>query len=219
MKLGIVGAGRISQALATRLVPAGYEIMMSNSRGVEAVSEVAEAYGCRPGTAADAAQFGDVVVVTVPLNRLGALPVEAIGCRIVIDTCNYYPNRDGDRPEFERGPETTSGYLQKLLPSAKVVKAFNSIMSPQLATGGVAIASGARHALPIASDDPASAKVVEQIVRDAGLDPFFCGGLGESWKFERARPAYCRPLDAHELREVLASTTRTDFVPEGSWRA
>lgn len=218
MKLGIIGAGRIGQALATRLVPQGYDIMLANSRGVEAVREIAEAHGCTPGTAEAAARWGDVVVVTVPLNRLEALPVAAIGGRIVIDTCNYYPGRDGAHPEFETGPETTSGFVQKLLPQAVVVKAFNSIMSPQLAAGGAATAGGGRHALPIASDSPAAAEIVARIVRDTGLEPVFAGPLAESWKFERARPAYCRPLEAGALRAALAATRKTDFVPEGSWR-
>lgn len=219
MKIGIIGAGRIGQALAKRLVPHGHEIMLSNSRGLEAVREIAEACGCAPGSAEDAAQFGDIVVVTVPLNRLNDLPVKAIGDKIVIDTCNYYPNRDGERAEFESGPETTSGSLQKLLSGARVVKAFNSIMAPQLADGGTATPSGGRHALPIASDDAEAADVVAEIVRDTGLEPVYAGTLNESWKFERARPAYCRPMDADALRATLAATQKGDFVPEGSWRA
>ena len=218
MKIGMIGAGRIAQALAKQLIPHGHEIMFSNSRGADAVREVAEASGCVPGSAEEAAQFGDVVVVTIPLNRLDDLPVEAIGDRIVIDTCNYYPNRDGERPEFEAGPETTSGYVQSLLPNAKVVKAFNSIVSPQLADGGATTPSGGRHALPIASDFPEAAEVVAQIVRDTGLDPVYTGPLADSWKFERARPAYCRPLDADALRAELADTKKEDFVAEGSWR-
>lgn len=218
MKIGMIGAGRIAQALAKRLVPLAYEIMLSNSRGIEAVRETAEAAGCVPGSAEEAAQFGEVVVLTVPLNRLDVLPVEAIGDRIVIDTCNYYPGRDGPRPEFETGPETTSGHVQTLLPKARVVKAFNSIMSAQLAEGGVATPSGGRHALPIASDSPEAADVVAGVVRDTGLDPVFAGPLADSWKFERARPVYCRPLDAAALRAGLEKTARDDWVPENSWR-
>lgn len=218
MKIGIIGAGKIGQALAKRLVPAGHEIMMSNSRGVEGVRAIAEEHDCIPGSAEDAARFGEVVVVTIPLHRLPELPVEAIGGRIVIDTNNYYPDRDGVRPEFESGAETTSGWLQRFLPRARVVKAFNSILARHLAEGGAPTPTGRRHALPIAGEDPEAVEIVAGIVRDTGLDPTPSGSLAESWRFERARPAYCRPLDADALRVALEATKRTDFVPEGSWR-
>ena len=218
MKIGIVGAGRIASALVTRLAPKGHELMISNSRGAEAVRETAEALGCHGGSAEEAAQFGDVTVVTVPLNAFDTLPADAIGQRIVIDTCNYYPGRDGVHPEFEGGGETTSGQLQRKLPKARVVKAFNSIMSPHLEQGGKTPPSGGTPALPIASDDEQAATVVSQIVRDTGFEPVHAGPLAESWRFERARPVYCRPLDARALQAGLAATRPEDFVPENSWK-
>lgn len=218
MKIGIIGAGAIGKALARRLVNAGHEIMIANSRGADAVRETAEALGCVAGTAEDAAAFGDVVVVTVPLDQFDVLPASAIGDRIVIDTCNYYPDRDGVRAEFEDGSETTSGRLQKTLSSAEVVKAFNSILAGQLAAGGAETPSGGRHALPIASDSVEAAGIVAGIVNDTGLEAVYAGPLAESWRFERARPVYCRPLDAAALRRALERTLRSDFVQEGSWR-
>ena len=218
MKIGMIGAGRIASALVERLAPHGHELMISNSRGREAVQETADALGCLAGSAEDAAAFGEVTVVTVPLNRFDTIPAEAIGDRIVVDTCNYYPGRDGPHPEFEGGGDTTSEQLQRMMPQARVVKAFNSIMSAHLAEGGRPTPSGGLHALPIASDDAAAADVVAQIVRDCGLDPVYAGPLKDSWKFERARPVYCRPLDAEALREGLAATTPQDFVPENSWK-
>src|SRR5690606_6863293 len=127
-----------------------------------------------------------------------------------------YPGREGVRPEFENGGETTSGLLQTLLPRAKVVKAFNSILSLHLSQGGAAI-DGGQHALPIASDDPAATEIVADLVRDVGLEPVYAGVLEESWKFERARPVYCRPLVANQLRSGLEQTEISDFVPDGSW--
>lgn len=219
MKIGIIGAGKLAFALARRLVASRHEVMISNSRGVEGVRSMAEDIGCLPGSAADASRFGSVVVVSVPLKSYGRLPVEAIGDRIVVDTGNYYPGREGVWAEFEDGTETTSGFLQKILPRARVVKAFNSILSTYLVRGGADLPGGARHALPIAGDDPAAVDVVAGIVRDAGLDPVNAGPLADSWKFERARPVYCRPLDAAELKAGLEQTTVKAFVPEGSWAA
>ena len=219
MRIGFVGSGRLGQALAKRLVAAGHDIMISNSRGREAVLQTAQDIGCQAGSASDAARFGDIVVVSVPLSAFALLPVEAMGERIVVDTCNYYPTRDGVRPELENGGETTSSLLQKTLPKAVVVKAFNSVLASHLARGGVATPDGERHALPIASDDPAAGAIVGKLVEDAGFASVFSGPIVESWQFERARPGYCRALSAAMLRQVLAETQRSDFVTEGSWRS
>ena len=219
MRIGFIGAGRLGQALAQRLVAAGHEVMLSNSRGREAVAPIAARLGCAAGAAAEAARFGDIVVVSVPLNAFDALPAQAIGGRIVVDTCNYYPQRDGERPELERGGETTSGLLQKALPEAVLVKAFNSALATHLARGGAPTPDGLRHALPYASDVAQAAAIGARLIGDAGFDPVFCGSLAESWRFERARPAYCRALAADALRQALARTQAADFVPEGSWRS
>ena len=218
MQIGFIGAGRLGQALAKRLVAAGHAIMLSNSRGAEAVRDTAERLGCRAGTAKDAAKFGEVVVVSVPLRALPSLPAVTIGRRIVVDTCNYYPERDGLFPDLESGAETTSGLLQKTLPNAVVVKVFNSVLASHLVRGGAVLPGGRRHALPYAADDLAMGNLVAQLVNDAGFDAVFAGPIKESWRFERARPSYCRVLDAHSLRALLETTRRIDFVPEGSWR-
>ncbi len=219
MRIGFVGSGRLGQALAQRLIVAGHDVMLSNSRGPEALAPVAARLGCRAGSSAEAAAYGDVVVVSVPLKAFGHLPASAIGRRVVVDTCNYYPDRDGIHPGLERGGETTSGLLQMAVPDAAVVKAFNSVLAPHLAQGGIPTQDGRRHALPYASDSAGGASIGERLIVDAGFDPVFCGRLGESWRFERARPAYCRALPAGALREILERTQATDFVPEGSWRS
>ena len=219
MKIGIIGAGRLGQALARRLVGAGHEVMLSNSRGHDAVREIARTVGCLGGSAEDAAAFGEIAVVSVPLSALNRLPVDAIGAKITMDTCNFYPARDGVHLELEGGGETTSGLLQKALAKAIVVKAFNSVLAPHLAKGGAAPADGARHALPTASDDADAAAVVGRLVDDTGFEPVFIGPIRDSWRFERARPGYCRVLGAAALRQVLAETKPDSFVPEGSWRS
>ena len=219
MKIGIIGAGRLGQALARRLVGAGHEVMLSNSRGHDAVREIARTVGCLGGSAEDAAAFGEIAVVSVPLSAFSRLPVDAIGAKITMDTCNFYPARDGVHPELEGGGETTSGLLQKALAKAIVVKAFNSVLAPHLAKGGAASADGARHALPIASDDAVAAAVVGRLVVQTGFEPVFIGPIRDSWRFERARPGYCRVLGAAALRQVLAETKPDSFVPEGSWRS
>lgn len=218
MNIGMIGAGRLGQALAHRLVSAGHQVMISNSRGAEAVKDIATKLGCKAGSAEAAAEFGDVVVVSVPLHAFNLLPAGRIGIRIVIDTCNYYPGRDGCVAGLEQGHETTSGLLQRALPQARVVKAFNSVLSTNLSKGGLVIKSGGRHALPIASDDEEAARLVSTLVVDTGFDPVMTGPITKSWRFERARPGYCRVLDAAALAKIIGQTIRADFVPEGSWR-
>lgn len=218
MRIGIIGAGRIGQALARRWIPAGHDIMLSNSRGPDTIRDIADALRCRAGFAEEAASFGDVTIVAVPFANIEMLPPIIVGRRVVIDTCNYYPDRDGVSPSIEDGSETTSGRLQAILPEAAVVKAFNSIRADLLAAGGASLSNGKIHALPIASDHNDAADLVAGLVKDAGLDPVNVGPLAESWRFERARPAYCRPLDAVELRARLMQTDRSDYVAEGSWR-
>lgn len=218
MKIGMIGAGALGQALARRLAAAGHDIALANSRGAGAVREVAAALGCRPASAQEAAVHGEVVVISVPLRAIAQLPAEQIGARLAIDTCNYYPARDGEIAGLERGGETTTGLLRKALPAARLAKAFNSVLARDLARGGATTASGRPHALPIAADNEAAAAIAAALVRDAGFDPVMTGSIADSWRFERARPAYCRVLDADELAAIVAATRREDFTPEGSWR-
>ena len=172
MRIGFVGSGRLGQALAKRLVAAGHDIMISNSRGREAVLQTAQDIGCQAGSASDAARFGDIVVVSVPLSAFVLLAGR--GDRRSESSSNmqtHYPTRDGVRPELENGGETTSSLLQKTLPKAVVVKAFNSVLASHLARGGVATPDGERHALPIASDDPAAGAIVGKLEKTPGSPP------------------------------------------------
>lgn len=219
MKIAILGIGRIGSSLARAFATAGHQVRLANRSGGPALAALAQETGALPAvSAADAADGADLVVVSVPLHQFAQLPAAAIGAAIVIDTCNYYPNRDGAIAALDSGDTTTSEILAALLPQAKVVKAFNSILAEDLARGGRDLGAGLRHALPIAGDDAAAKAVAGGLVMAAGLDPVDAGALREGWRFERARPAYCRALPAAALRAALAATKPDDFVAEGSWR-
>lgn len=218
MKIGMIGAGNIASALAEKWASAGHSVMMSNSRGPESLAAHAENLGATAGTAEEAATFGDVLLISVPLKSFPNLPFAAIGSKIVMDTCNYYPNRDGIHPEFEQGGETTSQALQAVISQAQIVKAFNSIMVADLRAGGGPMPEGQRHALPVASDQLQTAERIFPLVQLMGLEPVYAGTLAESWRFERARPVYCRPLSKEALISGLAATLPTDFVAENSWK-
>jgi 8-hydroxy-5-deazaflavin:NADPH oxidoreductase len=130
---------------------------MSNSRGPETLAALVAELGptARAATAMDAARSGDIVVVTVPLKNYREVPVAPLAGKIVIDTNNYYPQRDGHIPELDNESTTTAELLQAHLPTSKVVKAFNHIYAAQLTTDGQAAGSKNRRALVIAGDDPA----------------------------------------------------------------
>ncbi|MDP9295226.1 MAG: NAD(P)-binding domain-containing protein [Actinomycetota bacterium] len=130
MRIGIIGAGHIGGTLARHFVDAGHEVAVSNSRGPETLAGLVEQLGqeAQAMTAAQAARSGDVVVVSVPFGRYRELPTEGVSGKVVIDTNNYYPQRDGYFEELDRNRSTSSELLQAHLSGARVVKAFNAIL-------------------------------------------------------------------------------------------
>jgi len=218
MKIGIIGAGFVGQAVARLAVGNGHEVMISNSRGPETLFSMRSALGCEIGTAKQAAEFGDVVIVAVPLKAYRAVPVAPLVGKVVIDTNNYYPERDGAIAELDRQETTTSEMLAQHLPQSRIVKALNAIVMKDLATDGRSSGSPDRRALPIAGDDTEAKTLVAHLVDEFGFDVVDVGALREGWRFERARPAYCVPLDKAALLQTLSATTRDEMVTEGAWR-
>ena len=138
MRIGLIGAGNIGSTLARLAVEHGHDVMISNSRGPETLAGLVSHLGERAtaGTAAQAADFGDVVVVTIPLKNYRKVPAAELANKIVIDTNNYYPKRDGQIPELDSDAVTTSELLAAHLPESRVVKAFNNIYYADLAAQG-----------------------------------------------------------------------------------
>ncbi|MGD1213120.1 MAG: NAD(P)-binding domain-containing protein, partial [Candidatus Acidiferrales bacterium] len=153
--IGIIGAGRIGSQIARLAIENDYNVVISNSRGPETLSALIAELGpkARAATAVEAAKAGDIVVVTVPLKNYRKVPVEPLAGKIVIDTDNYYPERDGHIPELDNESTTTSELLQAHLPTSKVVKAFNHIYAADLTTHGQPAGAKNRRALVIAGDD------------------------------------------------------------------
>lgn len=208
MKIGIIGAGFVGRTVGKAAVAAGHEVMLSNSRGPQTLFSLRYAVGCAVGTVDEAAAFGEVVVVAVPLSAIATLPAAALAGKVVIDAGNYYWERDGRIAALDRQETTTSELLARHLPASRVVKAFNAIPMPDLETGGRPAGAPDRRALPIAGDD-AEGKAIAAAWLDAfGFDVVDAGPLAEGWRFERDRPAYCVPLSRAELEETLARTTR-----------
>ncbi|WP_250514636.1 NAD(P)-binding domain-containing protein [Caballeronia sp. INDeC2] len=218
MKIGIIGAGYIGRSLATLGIRQGHEVMISNSRGPATLGSTVSAIGCKAGTAEQAAVFGDIVVLAVPLRGISNVPAGPFAGKILIDTCNYYPERDGRIEALDRHETTTSQLVATRFPGARVVKAFNAILAKDIETTGQAAGTPNRRALPIAGDDADSKRVVAAWLDECGYDAFDAGRLADSWRFERAKPAYCIPLDQPSLKTKLAMAERDVELPHGSWR-
>jgi predicted dinucleotide-binding enzyme len=209
--IGIIGAGHIGSQIARKAVELGYDVVISNSRGPETLADLTAELGprARAATAAEAAAAGDFAVVTVPLKNIGDLPVQPLEGKIVIDTNNYYWERDGRFPELDAGEATTSGLLQKQLPTSKVAKGFNHIMARDITTLGTPAGTPDRRALATASDFPEAAELVTRIYNEFGFDTVNIGPLSDSWRVERDRPAYVVRQNAAELAGNLAKAPRT----------
>jgi predicted dinucleotide-binding enzyme len=208
--IGLIGAGNIGSQLARLSVTHGYNVVISNSRAPETLSALVKELGpkARAATAAAAAEAGDIVVVTVPLKNYRQVPVAPLAGKIVIDTNNYYPQRDGHIPELDNESVTTSELLQAHLPASKVVKAFNHIYAAALTTDGQPAGSKNRRALVIAGDDSMAKAKVTRLIDEFGFDTVDAGPLKESWRIQRDTPGYGPRRTAEELRKDLAAAKR-----------
>jgi len=208
--IGLIGAGHIGSQLARLAVKNGYQVVISNSRGPETLSTLVAELGpkARAATAAEAAKAGDIVVVTVPLKNYPQVPVEPLAGKIVIDTNNYYPQRDGRIRELDDESTTTSELLQAHLPKSKVVKAFNHIYAADLTAHGQPAGTKNRRALVIAGDDREAKAVVARLIDQFGFETLDAGPLKEGWRIQRDTPGYGPRRTADELRKDLASAKR-----------
>jgi len=208
--IGIIGAGHIGSQVARLAVANGYNVVISNSRGPETLSALITELGpkARAATAVEAAKAGDLVVVSIPLKSYRTVPVAPLGGKIVIDTDNYYPQRDGHIPELDNESTTTSELLQAHLPTSKVVKAFNHIYAAALTTDGLPAGTKTRRALAIAGNDQDAKTTVSHLLDQFGFDTVDAGPLKEGWRIQRDTPGYGPRRTAEELRRDLAAAKR-----------
>ncbi|MEP6917135.1 MAG: NADPH-dependent F420 reductase [Acidobacteriota bacterium] len=208
--IGLIGAGHIGGQVARLAVAHGYSVVMSNSRGPETLAELVAELGpkARAALAEEAAAAGDIVVVTVPLKNYRDVPVEPLAGKVVIDTNNYYPERDGQIPELDNESTTVSELLQAHLPASKVVKAFNHIYAAQITTDGRPAGTPGRRALVIAGNDAAAKRTVTELLDEYGFDTVDAGPLKEGWRIQRDTPGYGPRRTAEELRTDLAAAKR-----------
>jgi predicted dinucleotide-binding enzyme len=208
--IGLIGAGHIGSQLARLAVANGYDVVLSNSRGPESLEPLLAELGprARAATTSEAAAADDIVVVTIPLKAIGTVPVAPLKGKVVIDTNNYYPQRDGHIPELDDESTTTAELLQRHLPESKVVKAFNHIYAAELTTQGQPKGTPDRRALVIAGDDAAAKRTVAEMIDRFGFDAVDAGPLAEGWRIQRDTPGYGPRRTSDELRRDLAHAKR-----------
>ena len=192
--VGFIGSGHIGGTVARLSVAAGHQVVLSNSRGPETLQDLAADLGplARAATAAEAAA-GDLVVVSVPVLAFGKLPAGPLAGRVTMDTCNYYPQRDGQITELDDRSLTSSALLQRDLPGATVVKVFNNIFYRHLLSLARPAGAADRSFLPIAGDDLTAKAAVTAFLDSIGYDAVDAGPLAESWHQEPGTPVYGTP--------------------------
>jgi len=221
---GFIGSGNIGTTVARLAVAAGHDVVLSNSRGPETLAAVVDDLGphARAATPAEAAGAGDVVVVTIPLGHYRQVPVDELVGKIVIDTMNYYPQRDGNIAALDDESTTSSELLQAHLSGSRVVKGFNNIFFQHLAALPRATGAQDRSALAIAGDDHEAKEIVRARLDEIGYDTVDLGPLSEGWRTQPDTAAYgvmyavnpeawdqgARPASAAEVAERAAASRR-----------
>jgi 8-hydroxy-5-deazaflavin:NADPH oxidoreductase len=193
--VGIIGSGMIGGTVARLSVTAGYHVVLSNSRGPETLAELVAELGplATAGTSEHAGEAGDLVLVSIPVKAFSEVPVKPLAGKPVLDTGNYYPQRDGHIEKLDTGALTSSGLLQRYLPDAHVVKVFNNILFKHLRYLARPHGAQDRSALPIAGDDLAAKQAVTAFLDAIGYDAVDAGPLAESWRQEPGTPVYGSP--------------------------
>jgi predicted dinucleotide-binding enzyme len=193
--IGFIGSGMIGGTVARLSVAAGHDVVLSNSRGPETLTDLVDELGPRASAATgqQAATAGDLVVVSVPVKAYDSLPAGALAGKVVLDTGNYYPQRDGQLAELDNGSLTCSELLQRYLQEAQVVKVFNNIFFKHLASLARPAGAPDRTALPIAGNDEKAKAAVTEFLDSIGYDAVDTGTLAQSWRQDAGTPCYGAP--------------------------
>lgn len=203
MKIGIIGSGHIGSTLARHFTRHGHDVALSNSRGPETLQELESDLGrhAHAMTVEEAERFGDILVIAVPFKNYADIPDQAVAGKVVIDACNYYPDRDGHDADLDSGATTSSEMVAERLPDAQVVKAFNAIAWDSLRDKARGIGDGTRVGIPISGDDPRAKQAVALLIDQIGFAPVNAGPLGAGGrKHQPGTDVYLADLPGRELK-------------------
>ncbi len=208
MQIGIIGSGHIGGTLARKLVGAGHTVGIANAGGPATLRDFVGELGGRscPMSVEEAASFGKLVIVSIPFGAYGHVPPQSLGGKIVIDTMNYYAQRDGAYPPLDSGRVTSSELLQTHLSETRLVKAFNTVPWQALRDGARPAGAPDRIAVPVAGDDAEAKRVVMKLVDEIGFDAVDAGSLAEGGRhLQPGSPVYATLLNATAVRKRLAA--------------
>jgi predicted dinucleotide-binding enzyme len=209
MKIGFIGAGNIGGTAAKLFAHAGHEIAISNSRGPETLKAFVSDLGpnARAATVEEAIRFGDMIFISIPFAKYKDLPTSGFEGKVVIDSHNYYPSRDGNFSELDQDKTTSSELLAKHLRTARIVKAFNTIWVEHLKTqGNKQLPVEDRRVIFLAGDDPEAKKMVADLIEQIGFAPLDTGSLREGGKKQQPNSAiYNKTLTPKQAKDLLAS--------------
>ena len=207
MKIGVVGSGNIGGNAARLFVRAGHEVALSNSRGGEGLDALVKELGdkAHATTIENAAKFGDVVLVAIPFGNYRDLPADAFKGKVVIDTGNYYPERDGKVPALEQDETTSSELMSAHLKEARLVKGFNTIYFKHLASqGDTRLPLEDRRAIFIAGDDSQAKEIVARLIEEIGFAAVDTGFLHEGGRSQQPGTAlYNKDVTAKDAAALL----------------
>jgi predicted dinucleotide-binding enzyme len=208
MRIGIIGAGLIGSTVAKLWVEAGHDVRLA-SRHPDELQSLVKKLGPRAsaGTPAEAAEFGDVVMVTVPLKAIPNLARDLaplLAGKVVLDSGNAYSQRDGAvARDAANHPKGSAGWAAAMFPDARWVKAFNTVYYKTLEKE--AHRDGDRVGIPLASDDRDALETAAQLVRDAGFDAVIVGPLARGREFEPDTRPYNTGMSGQELRRLFSA--------------
>ncbi|MET8491893.1 NAD(P)-binding domain-containing protein [Streptomyces cellulosae] len=210
MKIGIIGAGNIGGNLTRRLTALGHDVSVANSRGPHTLKELADETGATPVRVEEAARGAEIAVVAVPLKAVPDLPSglfdEAAEGLAVIDTGNYYPQRDGRIAGIEDEGLTESRWTERQI-GHPVVKAFNGTYARDILDRHRPAGDPERMALPVAGDDEAAKRKVRDLIEELGFDTVDAGGLDDSWRQQPGTPVYGLRGNVDDVTRALAEAS------------
>ncbi len=218
MNIGIIGAGHIGGTLTKRLSKLGHHVSVANSRGPDTLRDLARESGATPVTIEQAVRDKDLVIVTIPEKAIPTLPKSLFAAArpdtVVVDTGNYYPQRDGRIEPIESGMAESRWVATQV--GRPVIKAFNNIHAKDLMERGQPVGSPGRIALPVAGDDSRAKRIVMDLVEQLGFTAIDAGPLDESWRQQPGSPVYGTNRDAAGVRDDLKAASN-ERAP--NWKA
>lgn len=210
--IGIIGSGMIGSQVARLAVAAGLNIIISNSRGPHTLSDLVEELGplARAATTAELAAEADIIIAAIPLVAYKKLDAEALAGKTVVDTMNYYPERDGEMSEIRTAEIASSELVQAHLHKSQVVRALNNMDWVRLGSRARVAGVDDRSAVPVAGNSETAKNEVISLIDKLGYDTVDMGTLSESWRSEPTMPAYVLPYMGDIPRQF-------DSVSEREW--